>query len=187
MIIGVDLDGVVFDTERIYMNLAYKYNKDVFNNKPVLDINEIRVQKHFLWTNEESAEFLQKYTLDVCKNAPVIKDALSVINTLLHRGHTVLFITARGSNVLEEREITKLRLKELGLQNIPLIFTSQSKLEACKENRVEVLIEDYYNTVLEVAKNDIKCIYFNALSGYHFNKSNVYETNNWKDVLNYFK
>ena len=187
MVIGIDLDGVVFDTERIYMKLAKDYNKNVLNNKPVLDENEIRVQKHFLWTKEESEEFLKKYTLKVCETAPLINGALQAINALINMGHTVYFVTARGSNVLEERDITKQRLQQLGLTNIPVIFTSQSKLQECKKYKVDILIEDYYFTVLKVSQNNIKCIYFNTQSGYHItNNSLVFETNNWKEVLNYF-
>ena len=61
MKIGIDLDGVVFDTEKDFRIYSELY--DIFDLKRNSTINkrEVRFQERLDWTEEEQKVFLDRY------------------------------------------------------------------------------------------------------------------------------
>ena len=60
MKIGVDLDGVVFDSEKEYRVYSELYDFRDLNKNSKVNNKEVRFQERFKWTKEEIAGFLKK-------------------------------------------------------------------------------------------------------------------------------
>ena len=187
MKIAIDLDGVVFDSERIYFERSSKCEEEYKTG--VRDELSFRLQDRFNWSEKQIKDFMNKNIVDVCSCAPFMCGAKESILKLKKLGHEVVFITSRGGFVLEEQQITKRLLKEHKLDNIPLYFTFGNKLCECRELDVDLLIDDYYKNVECVSGGGINCIYFNTLTKKHFPKSNtlVHEVSSWQEVMAYFE
>ena len=109
MKIGIDLDGVVFDTEkefRVYSELfdmlSLKQNSKK-NNK------ELRFQDRFKWSDEQTQSFLDKYHRRIDEEANYVPGAKDVLHLLKKDGHQLVVITARGGWNKEMIDITKRR------------------------------------------------------------------------------
>lgn len=186
MKIAIDLDGVVFDTERIYFERSSKCEKEY--NTGIRDEFSFRLQDRYNWSDGQIKDFMDKNILDVCKSAPFMCGAKEGIINLINKGHEIVFITSRGQFVKEEQEITKKLLKQNNLGDIPLIFTLGKKLCECKNLCVDLFIDDLYKNVECVSGGGIKCIYFNTLTNKHFPKENflVLEVSSWQEIMEKF-
>lgn len=181
MKIGLDLDGVVFDTEVYYKVLADIYNLEV--NSKIIDPNEIRVQKKFGWTQEQAEEFIDRYVLEVIEKTPSPPGACEVLKILEERGHEFYIISSR---VGKEVEISKRRLCKLGIKISGSSYEKIDKTKACKDFKIDYMIDDYYLNVKQLSENNIKCLFFNSQHKKFKLNENIFEVFDWGDVLNFF-
>ena len=61
MKIGVDLDGVIFDTEKLYRVLAELYDVLELKRNSIIDEKELRFQSRYSWSKQEQENFINKY------------------------------------------------------------------------------------------------------------------------------
>ena len=61
MKIGVDLDGVIFDTEKLYRVLAELYDVLELKRNSIIDEKELRFQFRYSWSKQEQENFINKY------------------------------------------------------------------------------------------------------------------------------
>ena len=61
MKIGIDLDGVIFDSERWYRVYSELYDILELKRNSIIDNKEVRFQERYNWTEEEKQEYLNKY------------------------------------------------------------------------------------------------------------------------------
>ena len=181
MKIRIDLDGVVFDTEVYYKVLADIYNLNI--KAKIVNPNEIRVQKKFNWTQEQSKEFFDKFALEVIEKAPPSPGACEVLKILEEQGHEFYVITSR---VGEEVEISKRRLRELGIEISGAAYEQVDKTKACRDFKIDYMIDDYYLNVKQLSENNIKCLFFNSQNKKFKLNKKIVEVFDWGDVLNFF-
>lgn len=181
MKIGLDLDGVVFDTELSYKVLGDIYNLEV--NSKIIDPNEIRMQKKFGWTQEQTKEFIDRYVLEVIEKAPPTPGACEVLKILEEQGHEFYIITSRFG---KEVEISKKKLSELGIKISGSAYEQIDKTKACKDFKIDYMIDDYYLNVKQLSENNIKCLFFNSQHKKFKLNENIFEVFDWGDVLNFF-
>ena len=94
MKIGIDLDGVIYDSEkefRIYTEL-YDMLELKQNNKK--NENAVRIMDRFDWTDEQFDKFIDKYYLNIIKQANYMPGAQEILNRLKKDGHEFIMITA---------------------------------------------------------------------------------------------
>ena len=180
MNIGLDLDGVVYDTEEEYRVEACFYNQKI-NGEEMIAPDEIKAYKRYNWTKEQEIEFMQSCLLDIEMNAPMKYKAKEVINLLKNDGHKINVVTSRGIVFPSEIEITEKRLQKDNLPIDKTIFSGADKVKACKENNIDIIVEDYYDYVLDLANNGIKVLYFRGATLKTINHPNVTEVRNWGD------
>ena len=60
MKIGVDLDGVIFDTEKAYRVYAELYEVLDLKKNTIIDRRSDRFQTRYGWTDEETKKFIEK-------------------------------------------------------------------------------------------------------------------------------
>ena len=181
MIIAIDLDGVVFDTEEYYRTYAHLYNIKLVKNG-VIDKKEINIPKRYGWNNDIINDFYEKYTEEIITNAPFKPGARYVINELKKLGHTLICITLRGYHQYEI-DITEKRLKESNITFDKIIYNQRNKLTACQKEKVDLIIDDNPNTIKLLSENNIKCFHFRGAGLKRVKHKNAIEVQNWGDIF----
>ncbi len=181
MIIGVDLDGVLFDSEHWYRSYGELFNLRLRGVKADTS-KQLDIQEKYDWTKEEFDEFLDEYLQFITEKAPLKPAAKEVIELLKKRGHHLIVITARGD--LGEYEIgaTDERLKKEGISFDKIFYYQHDKLARCKAEGVDVMLEDSLANVTKIANGGIKCLYFRELVVAPSNHENIIEVESWGDA-----
>ena len=160
MKIGVDLDGVIYDSEkelRVYSELFEIL--DLKKNTKT-DNQELAYQKRFVWTEEEKKQFWNKYHRPILRTANFMPGAKDVLTQLKQDGHELYIVTARGGYDKTVIEETIASLKDHGLD----IFTrmhwnSKNKAKICQEEQLDLMIDDSYDNCKAIAEAGIPVIY----------------------------
>lgn len=83
------------------------------------------------------------------------------------------------------RSIVKKWLKKNKIYYDKLIFSPEDKRKICKENNVDIMIEDSPKNISELSEVLPKVICFDALYNQNINKENVIRCYSWYDI--YYK
>ena len=181
MNIGVDLDGVVFDSENYFR--AYGELLDIeIGGEGMVKPDELKAQKRYSWDEETRWKYLDYIVLKGERDAPVKAFAREVLQKLKSDGHKLIVITSRGCLKDEEIEITKSRVKEEGLEFDKMYFSVTDKYEVCKQENVDVMIDDYIEVIDRVAENGIKALYYRDAPIMKSDKSGVTEVASWGEI-----
>lgn len=181
MNIGIDFDGVLFDSETMLRSTAAIFNSQI-GGKAMSNPEELRAYKRYAWTKEIEDKFLSENLLNIFKKAPIMIHAKEVISLLQQQGHKVYAITNRGYNFAEEIEITNNRLKEENIDFEKIIYTENDKLEVCKQLNIDLMIDDLYDAVDKISNAGIKCLYYRDLVLKFCTNENVKEVRNWGEI-----
>ena len=181
MNIGVDLDGVLFDTEDYFRVEALIFDTEN-GGKGEVNREESFFQLRFDWSEEQEIEFLGKIYEEVELNAPIMHGAKYVLQKLKEMGHKLYVITNRGSYYDKEIDITKKRLAEEGIEFDGYFFCSKDKGKVCLEQNIDVMIDDLYENVEKVTSVGVKCLYYRDLVLKFFNHKLSHEVRNWADI-----
>ncbi len=159
MNIGIDLDGVLFDTEEYFRCSGELYDIEIGGGGMVKP-NHIKMQYRYDWEREYFDDYILKYLLEIERIAPVKPYAKLVIEKLKEDGHKLICITSRGVLDDEEIEITKKRLKEEGIIFDKLFFAQANKVKCCQDEKIDVMIDDYFDFIQSISNSGINCLYF---------------------------
>lgn len=189
MKIGIDLDGVVFDSEKefrvyseLYDILELKQNSKV-NNK------ELKFQKRFKWTEEQIADFFKKYHRTIVEKSNFMPGAKNVLRMLKEEGHTLIVVTARGSENQEIIGITQKVLKDNDMDIFDEYFWStENKDEICVKENIDIMIDDSLEKCKSIADAKVKTIYLKDAPCYDLEESDYIKVlYNWGEIYRYIK
>ena len=106
---------------------------------------------------------------------------------LKEMGHRLVIISRRGSTgIYEEIDIANERFAEAGLSFDKVYMDVGSKLDVCKQENIDVMIDDLDRTIDELSDNGIDCLYFVCPDSREINKDNVTSVTNWGEIYRYF-
>ena len=187
MRIGLDLDGVVIDSERVFRtyNEIFEIEK---NMDKLVDKSEAKFQRRFDWTLEEQLEYTNKYFIKSVENSNLMAGFKIVYDLLKQEDVELIVITSRGiaprGNFIQEMEDNAKKL--LADNNIifdKYYWKQKDKLEACQKENIDLMIDDDYRIVSKLAENGIKCLYFREAGIKKVeNNENVIEVHNWGEI-----
>lgn len=192
MNIGMDIDGVLTDMERIITYFATKMC--VEEDWPInINTGEYLEMKAFNWSQEQVAKFWEKYYVKYVTESEPRMFVPEVIEKLQQEGNKIYFITARnGAGLPKEyhgkiQELTSNWLKTHDIKYEKLIFASnEEKLHRCIENNIHVMIEDSPSNIEYISKQ-IKVIKFDCQYNKHVNNENVITAYSWYHIYNIIK
>lgn len=189
MKIGVDLDGVIFDSEKLYRVCAELYEVLDLKQNTIKDNRELRFQERYSWSKEETNRFIEKYHIYIVNNAEFMPGAKKVLNLLKEEGNELIIITARGSLNKELIEITKNIFKCNDLEIFDKYYWGiEDKAKVCKDEKIDLMIDDYYKNCKEIANENIKTIYLKEASSYELENNDCIKTlYNWGEIYRYIK
>lgn len=178
MTIGVDIDDTITNSSE----LIIKYVKKFFNtDNPTLISNVM----HLTQIEDKLLEFYEKYLYELMNTYTIKENAKEVIDRSRAKGHKIIIITARGYTIRNGIiDITKNYLKEHGINYDKIIFQARSKVNACKENNIDLMIDDSVEVVTELKKEGINAILFTS-----FNNKDIdvdfTRVNSWLEIEEY--
>ena len=116
--IAIDLDGVIFDTER-YFRVASEIediNNYGLNNK--VDNRNVRFQDRYNWDKEFTESFYAKNVYDIEERCGIMPGVSYVLSYLKSRGYKLYVITARGFFSQKQIDLTNTLLKKYNLYDM---------------------------------------------------------------------
>lgn len=184
MKIGIDLDGVVFDSEKEFRILSEIYDMKELKQNSKLDNREVSFQRRFDWTDEQSEEFFNKNIKWIIENANVMPGAKRVLKMLKDEGNELIVITARGGKDEELIDISQNKIKENGMDIFDKYFYAvENKAEICRNEGIDVMIDDTTQNCIDISNEGIKTLYFRDGASFELTESNLIKTvYNWGEV-----
>lgn len=183
MKIGIDLDGVVFNTEAQWATDAELYDYLELKKNSLVNSGEPRIQEKYNWNEEERMNYLNKY-LDL-KEFDLVPGAKQVLNMLKKDKHKLIVITARGE-LANTKEYALNKFKKEKMSFDKYYFEQHDKLDTCLKESIDIMIDDNYHICEKIAEAGIQVLYFRSLDRKHIkDKKNLKEVHNWGEVYRY--
>ena len=169
MKIGIDIDGVILDSEAEFRVQSELYDVIKLNKNSIIDNKEIKVQSRYSWSEEELNTYINQEFIKVSKQCNFMPGAVEVINLLKNEGHELIIITARGGIIKEMRNVAEKRLEEKGLKSIVCELREYSKTGKLTfiewaEFGLDEIPSNALNINVEYDENNLDIRYFSFIS-----------------------
>lgn len=188
MKIGIDLDGVVIDSETTFRTYEEIFDIDTLKGKNLINREEPKFQGRYNWTEEQEKEFIEKYFLTVSKESNLMSGFIGVYNLLKNQGHEFVVITARGGFIEKMKDDAIRLLEENNIKFDKYYWKVEDKLEICKNEKVDIMIDDDWKIIKKLADNQVKTLYFRDTNLMKLEENEyIKEVNNWGDIYRYIK
>ena len=186
MKIGIDLDGVVIDSETTFRTYEEIFDIDFLNGNNLIDRKEPKFQSRYNWSTEEEKEFINKFFLTVSKESNLMSGFIGVYNLLKQQGHEFVVITARGGFIKEMKDDAIRVLEENNIKFDKYYWNIDDKLEICQKEKVDIMIDDDWKIAKKLSENNIKTLYFREYPCYELEKNEyLKEVHNWGEIYRY--
>ena len=188
MKIGIDLDGVVIDSETTFRTYEEIFDIDVLKGNHLINKEEPKFQARYNWTNEQEKEFIEKYFLIVSKESNLMSGFIGIYKLLKEQGHEFVVIPARGGFVKEMKDDAIRLLEENNIKFDKYYWNVDDKLEICKNEKVDIMIDDDWKIIKRLADNEVKTLYFRDTNLMKMEENQyIKEVNNWGEIYRYIK
>ena len=191
MKIGIDLDGVVIDSETTFRTYEELYDLTILQQNNLVDRQEPKFQARYNWTKEQQKDFTERYFVQVSKESNLMSGFIGAYKYLKEQGHEFVVITARGltpdGTFMKEMEDDAKRV--LNEQNIVFdkyYWGQGDKLEVCQKENIDIMIDDDWRIIEKLSSNNIKTLYFRDTNLKKLDENEyIKEVNNWGDICRY--
>ena len=188
MKIGIDLDGVVIDSETTFRTYEEIYDVDVLKQNNLVDRTEPKFISRYNWNFEQQNNFCKRYFLQVSKESNLMSGFIAIYNRLKKQGYQFIVITARGlmpdgSFMKEMEDDAKRILTENNVFFDKYYWGQKDKLEICKKENIDIMIDDDWRIIKKLSDNKIKTLYFRDTNLKKLEETKyISEVNNWGDI-----
>ena len=189
MNIGIDIDNTITEIKE-ENNAAYEYaiklGKNIKNaDNPFEDIkkNGDTYKKKFQFSYDELKYFLKNIQEEITNNAKPRDNAVEIINRLRKEGHKIFIITARDSEFHDDPYLlSKNWLDKNNIEYDKIIVNAREKGTVCKNENVDLFIDDQLNNCLDVLTKGIKVI---RISDEISKNKDIIDLKNWNEIYDY--
>lgn len=188
MKIGIDVDGVILDYERVLKTYGELYDFIELKKEGIIHRHEHYLRNRYNWTEEERMNFINKYFVKLAKKAELLPGAKDVIDMLQKEGHELIIISARGGMIKKLKDIAEEKFKKENLTFLKYYWKQEDKLEIAKKEKIDYMIDDTYEICKKLSENGIKVIYFRDKEMKKLEPSdNLIEVSNWGEIYRILK
>lgn len=187
MRIGIDIDGVLTNFERWMIEYITKFACEN-NIEGIKNINAYTSDEIFGWSEEIDDKFWDKYLIHYATNEKARAFSGEIIQKLKNEGNEIYIITARYLTDTDSEEGENMRnivfnwLKENNINYDKLIFSGEDKRRVCKDNKIDIMIEDSPKNIKELSKIVPNIICFDAQYNKECNGENIIRCYSWYDI-----
>lgn len=183
MKIGIDVDGVILDYERVLKTYGDLYDLIELKKDGIINRNEHYLRNRYNWTEEERMNFVNQYFLKLSRQTSLIPGAKYVINKLQEEGEEFIIISARGGMIEEMKDVAIEKFKKENITFNKYYWKQEDKLEIAQKEQIEFMIDDSYEVCKKLSSNGIKTIYFRdkEMKKLEQNKY-LKEVSNWGEI-----
>jgi len=185
MRIGIDIDDTINMMSKTLLQAAIEYNKEK-NIVHDIQAHEWNFDKSFGWNEEHEVDFISNHSKKALMGAEPKERAQELIAKLKEEGHTIIIITARHED--EVKDAYGISAEWLQMHNIPydkLVVNSRDKAEKCKENNIDVFVDDHVRhceNVYDTLK--IPVYIFDSIYNQEFKHENIKRVYSWEEIYN---
>ena len=189
MRIGIDLDGVIFDSEKEFRVYSELYDMIDLKQNSKTDNRELKFQDRFQWSEKQTKDFLKKYHKQIIEESNFIPGVKRIIKLLKEDGHSLILITARGGLNKDMIRITEERLKENGMYIFDKYYwATENKEKVCQKENIDIMIDDFCKNCENIANSKIKTIYLKDAPSYDLEENKYIKVlYNWGEIYRYIK
>lgn len=189
MKIGIDLDGVVFDSEKEFRVYSELYDLLDLKQNSKVDNKELKFQDRFRWKQKEINGFLNKYHKQIIVESNFMPGVKKVLQLLKQDGHSLILITARGGMNKDMIKITEERLKNAKMDIFDKYYwATENKDEVCVKENIDIMIDDFNEKCESIANKKIKTIYLKDAPSYDLKEDEYLKVlYNWGEIYRYIK
>ena len=187
MRIGIDLDGVVFDSEKEFRVYSELYDMIDLKQNRKTDNRKLKFQDRFQWSEKQTKDFLKKYHKQIIEESNFIPGVKRILKLLKEDGHSLILITARGGLNKDMIRITEERLKENEMYIFDKYYwATENKEEVCKKENIDIMIDDFCKNCESIANSKIKTIYLKDAPSYDLEENKYIKVlYNWGEIYRY--
>lgn len=187
MKIGIDLDGVIFDSEKDFRIYSELYDMLELKRNSKKNEKEIKFQDRFDWTEEETNKFLEKYHTKITEEANFMPGAKKVLKMIKEEGHELIIISARGYINKKTIKITQQKFKENDLEIFSKYYwATPQKTEVCIKEKIDIMIDDSYQNCKSISEAKIKTVYLKDAPSYDLKENQYVKVlYNWGEIYRY--
>lgn len=185
MKIGIDIDGVLTDEHSFVLDYGTKF---FYNNKIPYAIhrNIYDDAKIFDVTEEQYEEFWDECIFNYSEKISIRPFASEIINKFKEENNEIYIITSCSFTTYENEYKEKMQniVKQwLYKNNVPYdeIIFSDNKVDICKENNIDVMIEDKPENIVSISK-EIKVICYDNPYNEDLCSHNIIRCYSWYDI-----
>ena len=189
MNIGIDIDDTTMITVNSMIKYADKYDIEILGRKGTngnlgLIKNRYYLKVLYNWDEKTKFDFFDTFYKNVLEECIPMPNAPEVITKLKKDGNKISFVTARLLNIknCNTEEITKKSLKDNNIPYDKLVINISDKLKYCKENGIEIFIEDSFDTCKQLEENGIKTFLMTTKMNQELNEGDIERVNNWDEL-----
>lgn len=189
MRIGIDIDDTTFLTVKAMLKYADIFEEEISeipNNRDNFGLikNRYYLKALYGWDEKTKFTFFDKYYKNVLEECTMLPNANKIIQKLKEEGNEIHFITARLMNIrnCDTETITKNSLNKFNIPYDSLNLHIRDKLAYCKDNEIDLLIEDSYETCRELTDYGIKSILMTTKMNSTIEDEDIVRVSNWNEI-----
>lgn len=187
MKIGIDIDGVILDFERLVRTYAELYDVIELNGNGLINKNENRFRERYNWDEIELKRFKDKYFVPLSKEAKLMPGAKEVLELLKEDGHELIIISARGSDYNEMKDVVEEILNKEKLIFDKYYWKQVDKVDVVLSEKIDIMIDDSYEICKKMNDKKIKTLYFRDKNMKKIQSDYVIDVSNWGEIYKIIK
>ena len=180
--IGIDIDGVVLDFERLVRTYAELYDVIELNGNGLIAKDENRFQERYNWDEMELTRFKNKYFVSLSKEVKLMPGVKDVIDLLKRDGHELIVISARGNDYNEMKNVVEEIFKKENLNFDKYYWKQVDKVNIALSEKIDIMIDDSYEICKKMSDVEIETLYFRDKNMKKIDSEYVIDVSNWGEI-----
>ena len=182
MRIGIDIDNCISNFDDVLLEEYIKHDKELRNTGIINDKPYYLTVDMFDWSKEENDDFYYNNIQRIAMSLKPLNNAKEVIDKLKADGNEIYIITSRDNGeYINPEKMTREWLEKYEIYYDKLILTGRhEKGPVCKENNIDIMIEDSIKNCEDIENNGVKCYIMNTR--YNQEETRFERVKTWNEI-----